>query len=341
MEVNIYGLIISLAIAFLLTLLVTSCLYLLAKLTRKLINPEMWPFKCCSKTLDTDYNEPQLKKQDWPGSKELAEMFIQSLDEWDRYKVPHAIDYEKRTVKWNQMGSKCMWKRRSPAMLAMFNKDLWKFFPTRSCETMIDWNFQDHDRNSAPMLAVIENDVECVRMLSKIEGINWNTRNFGCWPRNGVHDNDSIYNITSQSEWYKDDCLHSESPLTWALKRNYSEIVQILLSIPTVDIINRRFYWIMMPDAVLNELFKQCKLFVSNMIEKSSDEITVTPLIFALRKNLRSDIIKVLVYGAKNADILDLVLHWKCNTESDVKGEQPNVITKTKKKLLHQIKSKN
>ena len=172
-------------------LLLVISICLLTKLILKLKNLDMWPFNCCSNPSNSDAIMIVVpKNQDWPGNKELSEMFIQSLDWWDRIKLTHAINYDTKTVEWNQEGSKSCWKRRSPAMMAMLKKDLWKFFPSRSCETMIDWNFRDYDGNTGPMLAVIENDIECVRMLSKIEGIDWNRKNFGCWPRRDIHDND-------------------------------------------------------------------------------------------------------------------------------------------------------
>ena len=50
-------------------------------------------------------------------------------------------------------------------------------------------------------------------------------------------------------------------------------------------------------------------------MERSCDDITLTPLIFALEKNLREDLITILIMGAKSTDIVDLVLCWKRSTE--------------------------
>ena len=294
-------------------LLLVISICLLTKLILKLKNLDMWPFNCCSNHSNSDAIMIVVpKNQDWPGNKELSEIFIQSLDWWDRIKVPHAINYDTKTVDWNQEGSKSCWKRRSPAMMAMLKKDLWKFFPSRSCETMIDWNFRDYDGNTGPMLAVIENDIECVRMLSKIEGIDWNRKNFGCWPRRGVHDHASIHDIPDEEKWCDIDFIYRESPLTWAVKRNFSEIVQILLSLPTLEISVFDFW---STRTCLHKIVKECKLFVSNMMERSCDDITLTPLIFALKKNLREDLITILIMGAKSTDIVDLVLCWKRSTE--------------------------
>ena len=112
-------------------------------------------------------------------------MFLKRADlswEFKIATISASIDWGKRKVNWNKEGYSSN-KGRTAAMLAMFRRDLWKYFPSRSSPEMIDWNIQDNDWNSAPMLAVAENDVECVRMLSKIEGIDWNFRNRGTWPK--------------------------------------------------------------------------------------------------------------------------------------------------------------
>ena len=187
----------------LLIFLIVLTVFLLTKLI-PILKVKIQDLSCCFRRTTLSDEEEKPKKKDWPGNKELSDMFLKSYDYWDlRWKVHDSIDYETRTVEWNEPGSR-IWKMRSAAMMAMWKKDLWKFFPSRSCKTMIDWNFRDHDYNTAPMLAVIQNDVECVRMLSKIEGIDWNRHNIGRWPRIGLHDNDSIHDIADYEQCF--DC---------------------------------------------------------------------------------------------------------------------------------------
>ena len=68
---------------------------------------------------------------------------------------------------------------------------------------------------------------------------------------------------------------------------------------------------ILTTENVLRVIVQKVKDTVSKLMIRTSDdrEITKTPIIFALEKNLNENLIKVLVAGAKTQDIVDLVLY--------------------------------
>ena len=70
---------------------------------------------------------------------------------------------------------------------------------------------------------------------------------------------------------------------------------------------------ILATENVLQVIEQKVKDSVSKMMIRTFDdrEITKTPIIFALEKNLNENLIKVLVGGAKTQDIVDLVLYSK------------------------------
>ena len=70
---------------------------------------------------------------------------------------------------------------------------------------------------------------------------------------------------------------------------------------------------ILTTENVLRVIVQKVKDTVSKLMIRTSDdrEITKTPIIFALEKNLNENLIKVLVAGAKTQDIVDLVLYSK------------------------------
>ena len=73
-------------------------------------------------------------------------------------------------------------------------------------------NCRDKEGNTAAMLAVINQQKECVKVLSKIQGIDWNIAD-----------------------------VHGKTPAVTAAQKNFVEILRILVNIP--EVIVWTLYW--------------------------------------------------------------------------------------------------
>ena len=164
-------------------------------------------------------------------------------------------------------------------------------------------------------------NLDCLRILAHVENIDWNAKNF-------LGDNSIIWAVKC-GNYESLDILREKSSIDWNAKNNdcgnwssleialhlrNSELVQVLLSVPLIDInLEDRVYifgYEKMPIVKYSELFlaKECRKFVSQLMSKDENyqpEEFVTELVYALRNNL-DKVACILLASVSTVDILCL-----------------------------------
>ena len=188
-------------------------------------------------------------------------------------------------------------------------------------QTEIDWNYQDGMRQTAVFAGINNRSYPSLELVTGIDSIDWNITNcIGRTPLliavelSDIRSLELLRQVPSinwnyinkyQSAYEKCD----DSAVTLALNQTSEECFQYLLTVPEVKVDIEH----LKNRGLFRKAVVRCKEFVSkDMINNDSGpDINATQvyqyLIFALKRNMTSSVVSLLVSDISTWDIVDLI----------------------------------
>ena len=200
----------------------------------------------------------------------------------------------------------------TPSMIAVLRNSSEILYLLSKRSHTIDWNIQDSNGNTTAMLAIKTQNENCLEILKNIPNIDWNIgdRNRNTPAIASIKEsNTKCFQILLQIKsinWNKSN-KHNDSPLTLCFKSDNDVFLNRLLKSEDLQENVENLYRLNIYKQAFSKTMKF--LHLSMHFENDEKKSVYQELLFALRNNLNSAIVNILIASVTVEDIKDLVVH--------------------------------